>query len=977
MKTSSKTILLPLCFLLTFFVFNSLIFAQQSVATPDEQELEQLQNAYKSGIIDQEELTRRLIILKQSNRDPGALEEIEKKFVPGSLSPEEVAEGREMLEKLKEQKDGDDEPEDLNALSETELKMRARDAGIDGWYKVSKTELIDALENVEALKSQYEQAKLEIFGHNLFDNSSGNFVPIESIPVSNDYIVGPGDEIKIIAWGRMDATYVLEIDREGIINFPEIGPMNVVGMTFAELKAFIKKKAEAITGVNVSVSMGALRSVQVFVLGEVTDPGLYTVSSLATVVNALLSSGGPTELGSLRNIQLKRQGNVVSTIDLYDFLLKGDTTSDVRLISGDVIFVPQTDAMVKMTGNVKRPAIYEIKGQYSLPDALEMAGGLSPDAYNQRIQINRSSQNKEQIVLDIAYAELKDKKDVYLKDGDHVRVFPIHDSTVNAIYLYGNVIRPGEYAFVPDIRLLDILPDFKSLDKDTYLDYALVKRYRNERMEAELIPFDLGELLQNRDESQNIVLMPEDEIYVFNKGVFTDKPIVSVEGEIRNPGSYFVAEDMRLKDLFFKAGFFTKNAYLKFGHLYRTDKDTNEKKIFLFNIEKALSGNLQHNLKLENHDKVVVHSVFEYNKDHHVTILGDVNNPGEYPFANNMSVRDLILIAGNLDETAYYGEAELVRYDIADGEKFETSIVQFDLKKAMDDVSEHNLKLRAFDVVTIKQISDWNKKNLAVKITGEVVHPGTYHIQNGERLSSIIERAGGFTDKAYLRGAIFTRESSKAVQKQRINEMLQRLELDSARLSSEQSQALLSPEDATALELFISSQEALIKKLRSVEPTGRVIVSLSPLSVFSGNVSDLVLEDSDTLHVPSKPGTVNVLGAVYNPTSIIYDEKKSELKYYLAQTGGPTDNANEKFIYIVSADGTVISKAGKNGVSWSDEEKRFGFWGSFENAKLYPGDTVLVPEKIIKPDALKNVKDVTEILYQIAVIAGITIQQVF
>ena len=215
-----------------------------------------------------------------------------------------------------------------------------------------------------------EATTLEIFGHRLFTGVPSTFAPITAVPVSNDYIVGPGDEIKILMWGRLDAFYTLEVDNEGVINFPKVGPLTVAGLTFGELKELIRAKAESITGVNVNVSMGKLRTIQVFVLGEVNSPGLFTVSSLATVANALLASGGPTALGSLRKVELKRQGKVLTTMDLYDFLLKGDSSSDMRLMPGDTIFIPQTGPMVAVSGNVKRPAIYEMKEERSLQNAL-------------------------------------------------------------------------------------------------------------------------------------------------------------------------------------------------------------------------------------------------------------------------------------------------------------------------------------------------------------------------------------------------------------------------------------------------------------------------------------------------------------------------------------------------------------------------------------------------------------------------------
>jgi protein involved in polysaccharide export with SLBB domain len=377
---------------------------------------------------------------------------------------------------------------------------------------------------------------LEIFGHNLFSEAPSTFAPIRAMPVSNGYIVGPGDEIKILMWGRLDERYSLEVDNEGVINFPKIGPLTVGGLTFEEVKDLIRRKAEAITGVNVNVSMGKLRTIQVFVLGEVKNPGVYTVSSLAAMTNALLASGGPTDLGSLRRVELKRQGKVISVIDLYDFLLKGDTSADTRLMPGDVVFLPQAGPMVSVSGNVKRPAIYELKDDLDLKTALDLAGGLTPWGYKQRIQIERASENQQQIIVDIPYAELIEKKPILLKDGDLIRVFPIIPDSMNSVYLFGNVLRPGQYEYKQGLRVSDILPNIETLDKDTYFGYALIKRYHFENMKAELIPFDLGRLLFSKDLSQDIALRPLDELYVFNQRTFEDRKFAIVEGEVRKPG---------------------------------------------------------------------------------------------------------------------------------------------------------------------------------------------------------------------------------------------------------------------------------------------------------------------------------------------------------------------------------------------------------------------------------------------------------
>ncbi len=1024
------------------FCFQNPLFAQEAGQVSEQQ---------KQAIIE---------AVQDGRVDPGMVKQFQEQGKLGDLTPEEIEAGKKILEEkkaeAKEEAVADEkaEPKPEDSIEKKEPEEPAKEPKPDeDFFKKSAPEV---------------RAALEIFGHKLFSSAPSTFAPITAFPVSNDYIIGPGDEIKILMWGRLDASYSLEVDSEGVINFPKIGPLTVAGITFGELKELIKQKAEAITGVNVNVSMGRLRTIQVFVLGEVKAPGVYTVSSLATIANALLSSGGPTELGSLRRVELKRHGKVVSVIDLYDFLLKGDTTDDTRLMPGDVIFVPQAGPMVSVAGNVKRPAVYELKERKTLDTALSLAGGLKPRAYNQRIQIERAFENRSQIVLDISHAELIRKKPVPLTDGDLIRVFSIIPSSVNAVFLYGNVARPGEYAYSQGLRVSDILPDTNSLLMDTYFDYALIKRYRLKDMQAELVPFDLGRLVVRGDRTQDIALMPRDEVYVFHKQMFEDRPYAVVEGEVRKPGRYFIddmrmkdiilkagdlteeaylpkaeliriEEDrrritiyfdagaalagdpghnikvrnedrivihsvweeqwkesvtiggevknkgeftltrgMRIKDLVFKAGSFTRDAYMGSGHLYRTDWRTKEKTILTFDVGRAMEGDPRHNLLLQDLDNVVIHSTWEYAERYEVSIDGMVNNPGSYPYAANMTVRDLILVAGNLKDAAYTEEAEIVRYDIVDGKKVETSILSFDVEKALKKDANHDLALQPMDLVHIKEIPEWWEKKKFVTVTGEVSFPGRYHIRKEERLSDILERAGGFTDQAYLRGAVFTREDVRQVQEQRLRDMMKEMEIEIAQYSSTEAQTTLDKDDLAAQAQFISAQKALVAKLKESRASGRVVINLTPLSILRGSNSDLILEAGDTLHIPEKSNTVSVLGAVYNPTALVY-EKGEDLNYYLARTGGPTDNAEEGQMYIVRADGTVISKKGESwmGVSWNEEENRWGFWGKFAATELEPGDTVLVPRKVVKPAYMRTFKDITQILYQIAVIAGITITQVF
>jgi len=948
----------PLIFILFLLLLTQITsskgFAETAPAAPSPSQAAAIGQAVSSGQVSPQQVQQGLNMINSGQVPSEAVEQLKQKVEMGTITTEDIDAGKKLLEQ------GQSETGEAGKKDEAKPEVKPEDE----YASPDKREGRDPLP--------------EIFGHKLFSQPPSTFAPIKDMPVSNDYVIGPGDEINILMWGRIDASYNLVVDNEGVILFPKIGPLSVAGQTFAELKELIHQKAEAITGVNVNVSMGKLRSMQVFVLGEVKAPGVYTVSSLATVTNALLSSGGPTRLGSLRDVELKRNNKDVTRLDFYDFLLKGDTSADARLMPGDVIFVPQAGPMVTVSGNVKRPAIYELREYFDLQEALDLAGGLSPRAFSQRIQIERALENRVQVVLDISYGELTGKDSMPLRDGDQIRVSSILPTSVNAVFLYGNILRPGEYAYSPSMRIKDILPDIGTLMPDTYFSYALIKRYQLDKMKAELIPFDLGRLLLNNDPYQNKYLMPLDEIYIFSKERFEDKKYALISGKVRNPGQYFI-DKMTIRDLIYKAGQLEREASMESGHLYRTNSATKKVDILTFNVARAMADDPTQNLQLQDLDKVIIHSIYDYNQKYTVTINGVVNNPGEYPFADKMTVKDLVEVAGSPKDNAFLDEAELVRYNIIDGKSVETTILKFNLNKALAEDPDHNLKLSPLDVITVKQVAEWDEKKKTVTISGETIFPGTYQIRKDESLSTILLRAGGFTQYSYLKGAVFTRESVRVVQQKRIDEMTEMMETELLRLSSGEALSALSPEDAQAQNQYLAGQKAVLSKLKNSRASGRVTLKLAELDEFTSSPYDLSLEDGDHLHIPIKPSTVNVVGAVYNPNAHIFDEKHPQMKNYLARSGGPTKNAEDKDIYIIRADGTVISRNGTTflGASWDESQKRWGFWNKFENTALYPGDTILVPEKMIRPDFMKNMKDVTQILYQIAVTAGITITQVF
>lgn len=720
------------------------------------------------------------------------------------------------------------------------------------------------------------------FGYKLFRATVSTFAPVTDVPVGPDYVIGPGDRFNISLWGRVERSYQVGVDRNGEITLPKIGTLKVWGLSFSELKKYLLREfSKHYKGFHMNVVMGKLRTIRVYVVGDVVTPGSYTLSSLSTLYNALFSAGGPSKRGTLRNIQLIRNGKLIRTIDLYDFLLRGDKSQDVRLQSGDTIFVPIIGPVVGIAGNVMRPAIYEMKDIMKLGELFDLSGGVTSVGYLQRVQIERIVAHEKRIVEDFdltGYAKQWDFPElkVTLKDRDLIKIFPIFPTTQDIVYLEGHVKRPGGYEFKEGMKILDLLYSFDQLLPEPYLEYGEIIRLVPPDFHPETISFNLGRLLEG-EESENIELKEHDRIIVYFKEALKEVPRVTISGEVQKPGKYRLFESMRVQDLIYKAG--------------------------------------------------------------------------------------------NLKRSAYLLEAEITRL-VKTHEGVTSKVININLGEALKENPQHNLLLREDDYLFVRQVPEWYTQKTAT-ILGEVKFPGEYSIAKGERLSSLIERAGDFTERAYLKGVFFTRQSARRAQEERIKGFIDRLEEDILSAQARLAEAALSEAEAKSLEQSLPVKRELLRKTRVAQATGRVVIVLDHLDRFKGSRYDLEIEDGDSLTIPPKPGTVNVLGSIYNPTSIVFAPNKT-VDYYLNKVGGPTPNAEEGEMYVVKADGTVISRTqkGKFGISWDPEEHRWAS-GGFLSARLEPGDTILVPSKVTKIVWKRELMDWTTVLYQIAVTAGV------
>lgn len=740
---------------------------------------------------------------------------------------------------------------------------------------VSERAMQEAADGSQKAKPQATAlAPLQQFGYNFFRGDARGFAPLTDVPVSNDYILGTGDRISLSIWGSVEANLELEVNQNGDLVVPKVGTIHVAGVSYGQLPGVLKGQiGQYLKDFHLSVTMNRLRLVKVYVVGQVKAPGDYSVPGLSTVLNVLTAAGGPTKNGSLRSIVVKRDGKVVETVDLYDFFLKGDKSKDIRLLPGDTMYVPSIGPVAGIAGNVRRPAIYELKHEKTLKDLLALADGLVPTGYLQRVQISRVDAHEKRTVSDInldpkASGKVLDgvTASVAIKDLDVVKIFPIDATLRGYVRLDGYVLRPGDYALKPGMRVETLLA------------------------QDNLLPEYYGEAAQ----------------------------IIRL-----------VAPDFHPEVLY-------------------------------FNVKQAMAKDPKQNLELQEFDSIKIFSRWEMEEMPQVRISGEVQKPGVYRLFSGMRVRDLLVFAGNLKLTAFTQNAEITRTDYTKTSVKNYSII-INLSKALAGDPQHNIPLEKFDELYIRKIPNWAEETERyITLKGEFVFPGVYPVYRGERLSSVIRRAGGYTERAYLRAAKLTRRSVQEQQQKRMDEALQRAEKDLMQKQATLASVAASKEELESTKATLEALTKTIEQMRKLKAEGRIVLNLSALQQFEDSTYNLVLEGGETLEVPPQPGVVHVLGNVYIQTSFVYEPEMDDVGSYLEKAGGPTSDADASEIYVVRADGSVVSK--KQSSIW-----RFG---GFDTTAMLPGDTLVVPQKIERTAWLRDIKDITQILSNVALAAG-------
>ena len=800
--------------------------------------------------------------------------------------------------------------------------------------------------DIPSLYDLYVQASsnegaLKRFGLAIFENGTREpgVIPMD-LPVGPDYVIGPGDGLTIDLWGGVSRRIVRVIDREGRISLPEVGPMLVSGRTLGEVQLAVQQAlGTQYRDTSADVSLSRLRTIRVYIVGEVEEPGAYDISSLSTPLNALFAAGGVTPRGSLRALKHYRGKRLLEEVDTYDLLLRGVGSGQERLENGDTLVIPPVGAQVTVSGMVRRPGIFELHGEIQLADVIELAGGILPAAALRHVEVQRVDAHEKRAMLSLDLSESVDAEGATkqlstfsIRDGDVIHIFPIAPYNQEAIYLQGHVLRPGRYSYREGMKFSDLVASYGDLLPEPAAHYAEIIRLNAPDFHPSVEGFDLSAALANPAAAPK--LQPLDTLRIFSRFDFEQAPSVWIGGEVRAPGSYRTSGQVHLRDAIFLAGGVLPDAALGNAQLFRTMAD-GTLKILRVNLGEALEGNPVDNLLLAPRDRVIVQRNASRRDPPTVYVKGEVAKPGRYPLTTNMRVEDLIQVAGGLKRSADPVSADLTHYAENGSSNGRAENLTISLASAKSVDSSTSVALHDGDVLSIRQSPGWNDIGASVTLRGEVQHPGSYGIRPGEQLSSVLERAGGFSAESYAYGAVLMRQEVRDLETKAHDELVLRMKAEEVHLRALPE----NDQDQKNLKLTaIAQTETTLNQLEATGPVGRVVIHIQPdVKKWKQSASDVTLRDGDVLVIPKKPNYIAVNGQVYNQTAITYQPGRSA-KWYLAQAGGLTQVADKKAAFVIRADGSVISASNNS-----------GWWpGDPLSAELKPGDAIMVPEKAPK-----------------------------
>jgi polysaccharide biosynthesis/export protein len=718
-------------------------------------------------------------------------------------------------------------------------------------------------ERTSIIEEQYRKgyasllsSNLTQFGYDVFSSAS---IQETSLAVPDpDYVLGTGDQLTIRVWGSgIDTEFTATVDREGTINVPKIGILQVAGIRYGDIEPVIKKETEKyVHGINLSVILTRLRSIEIFVVGAVRNPGLHMVPAFSTIFDGLLRAGGVKKSGSLRQIRLSRAGKTVKNFDLYDLILKGDSGSNEILANKDIIFVPGIGKTAAIAGGILNEGIFELNREKNIQDLVKISGGVLPQASGSRIYLRRFEDNRNFIIHDIDADSMAEWANYPIKNGDLVEVTFSSSQLPNVVRVQGHVWAEDVFRYEQGMRLSDVLTSPAQLMPDAVTDFALIHRY---------------------------------------------------------------------------------------------DLETTQVTPMQFPLSQVFSG--QFDTSLHPYDRIQVLSRAEVGMTETFRISGAVWNPGEFEYKAGLKLGGALALAGGVKFGARTEKIEVARQFVSEDQVFTEYLL-------LDSETDKDFLLQSSDAILVPMVK--NASRIAqVTITGEVAYPGTYAIREGERISELIRRAGGFSEYAYFYGAKYTSEEARVIQQKSIDQMVQKLRMSLVQATATESQTAVSTEALETAEFAKETTEDLLRQLSSIRAEGRVSIKLADLASFENSLFDFRIKDSDALHIPPKPAFVSVVGSVYSPGSFLYESNKP-LAYYLAKSGGASKTADKKYMYLLKANGEILSM-----------QNQSGFFSNFDKTVLMPGDTIVVPENLERVPYMRLVKDISDIAFKIATTAGV------
>jgi protein involved in polysaccharide export with SLBB domain len=741
---------------------------------------------------------------------------------------------------------------------------------------------------------------LPIFGADLFRKPPSTFAPLDLAPVPDSYVIGPGDELRIRVWGQISSEANVRVDRSGDVYLPRVGPIHVAGLPFSGLKDQVRAAVGRVfRNFDLTVDLGQIRAIQVYVAGQARHPGVYTVSALSTLLNGVFAGGGPSIAGSLRHIQLRRDGKAISELDVYDLLTNGDKTKDAKLLSGDIIFIPPVGPQVALTGSVHNSRIYELKTGETLSELLADAGGVSEVAASTHVSIERIDEHQGMRTIEAAFDA--SGLATTLSGGDLVHVFPIVPRSLQSVTLRGNIANPGRFAWHSGMRISELIPDKESL---------LTRQYWWKRAQMGLPSPDFE---------------PTDRISL---------------SRMRQPGEPFALP--------------RNDRSRRTGDLTNYANSTTEPTTEPNSPSQTLPDDQQRDQSMNPPPDGTVNPRQPNTPRGNSSTLASAQDEEDQQRDRRQPRTEVDFFAPEID----WDYAVIERLD---RDTLKTRLIPFDLGRL---VLQHDpgqdLELLASDVVTIFSGADIRlpvaQQNKIVKLEGEFVHAGSYTVEPGETLRDLVQRAGGFTPGAYLYGSEFSRESTRRIQQTRLDEYIRNLQIQVQRGTlATAASAVSSAGDIAGTAAAQNAEQDMIAQLKMIRATGRIVLEFSPASSGMNDVPGIALENGDRFLVPSRPASVNVVGAVYDQNSFLFTQSR-QVSAYLHLAGGPNRNADEKHEFIIRANGEVLSKDSVDN-AW----KR-----PFMGVPLYPGDTLVVPEKVFKPSVMRSALEWSQLFSQLA-----------